>query len=135
MLITSMMSYSYKPKLLDFLDKVCSLYESEYMLALLSDTGNLQSFIEKVCELAGAHGLPSKEYRVALSDFAINAWRIHLDKVYDCPLALVFFFITVNFISTKKNNKDYKQRSQRNLAKAQTKRENEVKETTRHETE
>lgn len=74
-------TFSYKPKLLDFLDKACSLYESEYMLASLSDTGNLQSFIEKVCELAGAHGLPSNEYRVALSDFATDAWRIHLDKV------------------------------------------------------
>lgn len=86
-----MVSYSYKPKVLDFLDQVCSLYESEYMLASLSNTGNFQSFIEKVCELAGAHGLPSKEYRVALSDFSMDKWKIQLDKVYDCLLLVALF--------------------------------------------
>lgn len=48
---------------------------------------------------------------------------IYLDGEWVGPTNLfIYLYITVNFISTK-NNKDYKQGIQRNLAKTQTERE------------
>lgn len=46
-------------------------------------TGSAQTFIEKVCEIADANGLPSKTYNTALSAFSAENLRTHYNKVYD----------------------------------------------------
>ncbi|CAK9160518.1 unnamed protein product [Ilex paraguariensis] len=74
-------SYSHKKKVLEFLDQLCSFYESEYMLASSVVAESNQEFIKKVIELADANGLPSKSYKSALSVFSIDKLKSHLKKV------------------------------------------------------
>ncbi|XP_058110357.1 UDP-glucose:glycoprotein glucosyltransferase isoform X2 [Magnolia sinica] len=74
-------SFSHKAKVLDFLDQLCSFYESEYMLLSSLDAETFQLFVNKVCELAGAYGLPSERYKTALSGSSMDALRNHLEKV------------------------------------------------------
>lgn len=93
-------SFSHKPKVLDFLDQVCSFYESRYMIVSLSDDESLQPFIEKVCELAGAYGLPSEEYRVALSDLSLDKLRNHLSKVSDFLCRILGLEVGTNAVIT-----------------------------------
>ncbi|XP_077249735.1 EMS-MUTAGENIZED BRI1 SUPPRESSOR 1 isoform X2 [Tasmannia lanceolata] len=74
-------SFSHKPKVLEFLDQVCSLHESRYMLTSSLDAENFQLLVQKVCELAVANGLPCEEYRTAVSDFSVDVLKNQLDKV------------------------------------------------------
>ncbi|KAI8555132.1 hypothetical protein RHMOL_Rhmol05G0150600 [Rhododendron molle] len=74
-------SYSHKRKVLDFLDKMCAFYEHEYKLASSVVSEGNQAFIDKVCDLADANGLPSKCLRTALSELLVDELREHLNKV------------------------------------------------------
>ncbi|KAK1310475.1 UDP-glucose:glycoprotein glucosyltransferase [Acorus calamus] len=74
-------SFSYKKKLLDFLDQLCSFYESEYMLDSSVDAEGVQLFMNKVCELAEANDLPSEDYKAALLSFSVDKIKDHLNKV------------------------------------------------------
>ncbi|XP_059648175.1 UDP-glucose:glycoprotein glucosyltransferase isoform X2 [Cornus florida] len=74
-------SYSHKKNVLDFLDQLCSVYERKYMLASSSVAESKEAFIDKVCELADANGLPSKGYRSVLNEFSVDELRHHLNKV------------------------------------------------------
>ncbi|RVW24169.1 UDP-glucose:glycoprotein glucosyltransferase [Vitis vinifera] len=74
-------SYSHKKKVLNFLDQLCSFYASEYMLASSIAVEGTQAFIDKVCELADANGIPSKGYKSILSEFSVDEFRGHLNKV------------------------------------------------------
>ena len=78
-----MVSCSHKKKVLNFLDQLCSFYASEYMLASSIAVEGTQAFIDKVCELADANGIPSKGYKSILSEFSVDEFRGHLNKVYD----------------------------------------------------
>ncbi|RVX04596.1 UDP-glucose:glycoprotein glucosyltransferase [Vitis vinifera] len=73
-------SYSHKKKVLNFLDQLCSFYASEYMLASSIVVEGTQAFIDKVCELADANGIPSKGYKSILSEFSVDEFRGHLNK-------------------------------------------------------
>ncbi|KAG5548754.1 hypothetical protein RHGRI_014196 [Rhododendron griersonianum] len=74
-------SYSHKRKVLDFLDKMCAFYEHEYKLSSSIVSEGNQAFIDKVCDLADANGLPSKCLRTALSELSVDELREHLNKV------------------------------------------------------
>ncbi|GFY94719.1 similar to EMS-MUTAGENIZED BRI1 SUPPRESSOR 1 [Actinidia rufa] len=73
--------YGHKEKVLDFLNQLCSFYEHEYVLASSVDAESNQAFIDKVCDLADANGLPSKSLRISLSEFLVDEFRDHLNKV------------------------------------------------------
>ncbi|PSS26754.1 UDP-glucose:glycoprotein like [Actinidia chinensis var. chinensis] len=73
--------YSHKEKVLDFLNQLCTFYEHEYVLASSVVAEINQAFIDKVCDLADANGLPSKSLRIALSEFLVDELRNHLNKV------------------------------------------------------
>lgn len=72
---------SHKKNVLDFLDQLCSFYDQNYILTSAVVADSSQSFINKVCELAEANGLPSKGYRSALLEFSAEEVRKHLTKV------------------------------------------------------
>ncbi|KAK7302415.1 hypothetical protein RJT34_13304 [Clitoria ternatea] len=75
-------SYSHKKNALDFLDQLCSLYQQKYLLASDAvEVYSIQAFIDKVCDLAEANGLPSKGYRSALSGLSADEVRRYLRKV------------------------------------------------------
>ncbi|KAI4296235.1 hypothetical protein L6164_036209 [Bauhinia variegata] len=74
-------SYSHKKSVLDFLDQLTSFYEQKYILTSAVATESTQTFVDKVCELAEANGLPSKGYRSALPELSVEDVRKHLTKV------------------------------------------------------
>ncbi|KAL3515635.1 hypothetical protein ACH5RR_022537 [Cinchona calisaya] len=74
-------SYSHKKGVLEFLDQVCSLYEREYMISFPPDNERNQGFFDKIVQLAGANGLPSKGYESSLSSFSVDNLTSHLNKV------------------------------------------------------
>ena len=76
-------SCSQKEKVLDFLNQLCIFYEHEYVLASSVVAESNQAFIDKVCDLADANGLPSKSLRIALSEFLVDELRDHLNKVHN----------------------------------------------------
>lgn len=65
------------------MDQLCSFYEQNFLPMSSEATGSTQTFIEKVCEIADANGLPSKTYNTALSAFSAENLRTHYNKVYD----------------------------------------------------
>ncbi|KAL0920817.1 hypothetical protein M5K25_009987 [Dendrobium thyrsiflorum] len=73
--------FSDKHNVLNFLDQLCSVYESQFMQAHSSDTTSLINFIDKVCELALANELPSGDLRSNLSKFSAATRINHLEKV------------------------------------------------------
>nr|XP_010920353.1 UDP-glucose:glycoprotein glucosyltransferase [Elaeis guineensis] len=74
-------SFSNKERVLDFLDELCSLYESQYMTSSLLDSESLHTFTEQVCKLARANDLPSDDYRTLLSSFSVDMINKQMDKV------------------------------------------------------
>lgn len=74
-------TFSNKHNVLNFLDQVCSIYETQFMRAHSSDTANLNNFIEKVCEIALANELPSGDLRSLLSNFSAAKRINQLEKV------------------------------------------------------
>ncbi|XP_027931508.1 UDP-glucose:glycoprotein glucosyltransferase [Vigna unguiculata] len=74
-------SYSHKNNVLDFLDQLCLFYQQKYFLAPVVEVEGTQTFIDKVCELAEANGLPSEGYKSALLKFSADEVRRHLNKV------------------------------------------------------
>ncbi|RDX75646.1 UDP-glucose:glycoprotein glucosyltransferase, partial [Mucuna pruriens] len=74
-------SYSHKKNVLDFLDQLCSFYQQKYFLTSALEVNSTQAFIDKVCKLAEANGLPSEGYRSALLEFSADEVRRHLSKV------------------------------------------------------
>lgn len=66
---------------MDFLDELCSLYESQYMTSSLLDSKSLHTFTEQVCKLAGANDLPSDDYGALLSSFSVDMIKKQMDKV------------------------------------------------------
>jgi len=76
-----MVLYSHKKNVLDFLEQLCSLYQQKYLLSSAVEADSIQAFIDKVCELAEANGLPSDGYRSALPEFSADEVRRHLSKV------------------------------------------------------
>ncbi|RDY03533.1 UDP-glucose:glycoprotein glucosyltransferase, partial [Mucuna pruriens] len=61
--------------------KLCSLYEQNYILTSPMEAESTQTFIDMVCELGEANGLPSKGYRSSLPEFPPDEVRKHLTKV------------------------------------------------------
>lgn len=74
-------AYSHKKGILKFLDEVCSLYERDYMTTSSLNAERKQDFIDKVIELAGAHGLASASFESLLSGFPDEKLKNHLKKV------------------------------------------------------
>ncbi|CAA7402965.1 unnamed protein product [Spirodela intermedia] len=74
-------SFSRREKILTFLDQLSSFYGSIYEALSSVDSEVLQSFSEKVYELAGANGLPYEVFKVALSGISLNTSRSHWEKV------------------------------------------------------
>ncbi|KAE8009047.1 hypothetical protein FH972_005504 [Carpinus fangiana] len=74
-------SFSHKKNALDFLDKLCSLYEQNYFFASPTAAENTQAFLDKVYEVAEANGLPSKAFKSALPEFSIDQLKKHVNKV------------------------------------------------------
>ncbi|KAJ1419971.1 UDP-glucose:Glycoprotein Glucosyltransferase [Sesbania bispinosa] len=74
-------SYSHKKNVLDFLDQLCSLYQKKYILTSAVEGNSTQAFIDEVCKLAEANGLPSEGYRSALLDVYADEVRRQLSKV------------------------------------------------------
>ncbi|XP_068649445.1 UDP-glucose:glycoprotein glucosyltransferase [Aristolochia californica] len=72
-------TFSNKQKILEFLYRVCSVFEHVYMLRAI-DAESTQLFIDRVCELAEANGIPSMEYRAALLEFSPDIVKNQLDK-------------------------------------------------------
>lgn len=73
-------SYSHK-NTLNFLDQISSLYQQNHILKSAVEVDSTQTFIDKVCELAEANGLPSEGYRSSLSEFSADEVRRHLSEV------------------------------------------------------
>lgn len=73
-------SYSHKQNILEFLDKLCSIFEKRYLLTSLLEVESASLFGEEVCELAGSSGLPVNEYKAAASDLTIDL-KNHFNKV------------------------------------------------------
>ncbi|KAF5177305.1 UDP-glucose:glycoprotein glucosyltransferase [Thalictrum thalictroides] len=71
-------SFSHKQNMLDFMDKLCSIFEREYMFKL--DVESASSFVRDVCELAGSNSLPVEEYKAQLSESPMDLKK-HFDKV------------------------------------------------------
>ncbi|CAI9304355.1 unnamed protein product [Lactuca saligna] len=65
-------SYSHKKKVLNFLDHLCSYYESSQ---------ESQEFLDKISELADANGIQSKGFKSAISEFSVDRFTRHLKKV------------------------------------------------------
>ena len=76
-------SCSHKKKVLDFLDRVCSIYSQKFIPESSVAVDSPQEFIEKVCELAEAYELPPKAYRIAFSDSFVDEMRKYLSQVYN----------------------------------------------------
>lgn len=74
------LSYSHKEKVLNFLDQLCSFYERE-MVPSTTSSENSQVYVDKICDLADANGLPSEGIRVALSDFSVKELQGRLSEV------------------------------------------------------
>lgn len=53
------------------------------MLAPRIAAEGAQAFMDKVCELADANGIPSKGYKSILSEFSVDEFRAHLNKVHN----------------------------------------------------
>ncbi|KAL6003178.1 hypothetical protein ACLOJK_023401 [Asimina triloba] len=78
LLLEKVFDITASPKVLEFLDQVCSLYETTYISSL--DAESSEPFVDKVCDLAEAYVLPFENYRKALSDSSLGAMKTHLDK-------------------------------------------------------
>ncbi|KAK7247307.1 hypothetical protein RIF29_42188 [Crotalaria pallida] len=74
-------SYSHKTNVLDFLDQLCSFYQQQYILTSVVEAESSQTFIDKVCKLGEANGLPSMVYKSALTEFTADEVRKYLTKV------------------------------------------------------
>ncbi|KAK7321222.1 hypothetical protein VNO77_31638 [Canavalia gladiata] len=74
-------SYSHKKNVLEFLDQLCSLYQQNYFLTSAVEVDSAQAFVDKICELAEADGMPSKCYRSVLPEFSAEKVRRRLSKV------------------------------------------------------
>lgn len=72
---------SHKTNVLDFLNQLCSLYEKNYILSPAMEAESTEAFVDMVCELSKANGLPSKGYRFALPEFPAGEVRKHFTKV------------------------------------------------------
>lgn len=83
--------YSYKKGVLNFLDKLCSYYEHEYILdpSVAAQMGHTDKFLNKVYELADENGLSTNAFKSALGEFDTDKMRDHLNKV----TAFVSFWI------------------------------------------
>lgn len=96
-----------------FLDQLCTFYGSIYEGSSSVDSEVLQSFSEKVYELAGANGLPSEGFKLALSGISLNTSRSHWEKVHDLqylsehgsniPLSLLMLIFLHEWIDYFKN--------------------------------
>uniref|UniRef100_A0A1D1XJM9 UDP-glucose:glycoprotein glucosyltransferase n=2 Tax=Anthurium amnicola TaxID=1678845 RepID=A0A1D1XJM9_9ARAE len=75
------LSFSHKEKVLDFLDQLFSFYGSIHTLSSSLDSRDLKSFDEKVLDLAWTNGLPSEDYKVALSELSLDTLKNHFSKV------------------------------------------------------
>ncbi|KAG6576980.1 UDP-glucose:glycoprotein glucosyltransferase, partial [Cucurbita argyrosperma subsp. sororia] len=73
--------HSHKKKVLDFLDRVCSIYSQKFIPESSVAVDSPQEFIEKICELAEAYELPPKAYRIAFSDSFVDEMRKYLSQV------------------------------------------------------
>lgn len=82
---------SHKTNVLDFLNQLCSLYEKNSILSPPMEAESTQAFVDMVCELGEANGLPSKGYRSALLEFPAGEVRKHLTKVLLVYLAIWTF--------------------------------------------
>lgn len=74
-------SFSNKEEVLEFLDQLCTLYESQYMSVPSLNSESLSIFVEKICELAEMHGLPSDDYKSIPSSVSLNTIMKQMDKV------------------------------------------------------
>ncbi|KAF9602136.1 hypothetical protein IFM89_025181 [Coptis chinensis] len=73
-------SFSHRQNVLDFLDKLCSTFEREYMSMSSLNAKSASSFLQEVYELAGSSGLPVEDYKAALSDRSVDS-RSNFNKV------------------------------------------------------
>ncbi|TKY60158.1 UDP-glucose:glycoprotein glucosyltransferase [Spatholobus suberectus] len=92
--------YSHKMNVLDFLDQLCSLYEQNYILTSPMEAASTQAFIDMVCELGEANGLPSKDYKSALPEFLADDVRKHLTKMQNSLYRVLGLDSSVNAVFT-----------------------------------
>lgn len=89
---------------LDFLDKLCTVYEQRYLASSGADD-NTKAFLDEVYGLAEANKLPSKAFK-SVPEFSAKQLRKHANKVCDCLLPFEFqmfilYCIGDNFIFLK----------------------------------
>ncbi|RZB96618.1 UDP-glucose:glycoprotein glucosyltransferase isoform B [Glycine soja] len=92
--------YSHKTNVLDFLDQLCSLYEKNYILSPAMEAESTEAFVDMVCELSKANGLPSKGYRFALPEFPAGEVRKHFTKVQNSLYRVLGLESGVNAVFT-----------------------------------
>lgn len=68
-------TYSHKKKVLNFLDQLCSYYESS------QDGQSSQDFLDQIFTLADVTGIQSKGLMSAISEFSVDKLTHHLKKV------------------------------------------------------
>lgn len=78
---TTVSTFSHKAKALEFLDQLCSFYESQYVSMPALDSENSHVFIERVTELAEFNDIPSDVYRSVLSNISLDELKKHMHKV------------------------------------------------------
>ncbi|ONK57353.1 uncharacterized protein A4U43_C10F19220 [Asparagus officinalis] len=76
-------SFSHKENVLEFLDQLCTFYESQYISVLSLASDSLSLFVEKISELAEMHGLPSDDYKSILSSVSSDMIKKQMDKVFN----------------------------------------------------
>ncbi|KAJ8506506.1 hypothetical protein OPV22_007392 [Ensete ventricosum] len=78
---TAVSLFSYKERVLDFLEELCSFYEDQFMTEPLLDYDNFGIFTDRVCELAAKFGLPSDYYNSTFSSFSVDVIDKQMEKV------------------------------------------------------
>lgn len=73
--------FSYKEKVLDFLEELCSFYEGRYMTVPLLDSENFGIFSDMVHELAEKFGFPFDHYNATFSNFSVAETKMQNEKV------------------------------------------------------
>ncbi|KAL5715758.1 hypothetical protein ACHQM5_017534 [Ranunculus cassubicifolius] len=74
-------SFSHKQNVLNFLEKLCSVFEKEYILQSSSlEVEGASTFVEEVYKVASSSGLPVEDYRRVLSDSSVDS-KNYFDKI------------------------------------------------------
>ncbi|KAK4757504.1 hypothetical protein SAY87_018805 [Trapa incisa] len=94
-------SYCYKKGVLNFLDKLSSYYEHEFVLhpSVAAQMGHTDKFLNKVYELADENGLSVNAYKSVFGDLDTDKMRGHLNKVAECLFRITGSYAVTSVIT------------------------------------